>query len=552
MSMAFQSTNADGSPLVLPFVYGPRSEDNVPLSLRQNVWWLLKGEDGAPWTGYFARLNSAKVAVELYQGVWFELGMNSEQTKLEASRVARPVLNLTHDPDRNMSIDSLRAQGRLPTAGKSLVTTGFVTAPQFGEGNPPPTRPTSRSATPHSLVSAFGANLGSSSADKGKGPGGGSNNSDTPKGGGPSGDDPSPDREQEMVRDLLLSVQGSRLEGIPPPSFSGERKDTQRFLTKFQRFAFLNHGATIMNDPMRKTAYFLGFMTGNAEAWAERASAWLQRVTDGSDKPPFGYNVWQITEREFRDAFTDYAAADQAAQDIRKLRMREGRLDEYIAAFQSLANHAGIDLNDPTAMTMFAQGLQGNLAETCVMQDGPENFPQWMQAAQRNHRNWLKMQSIRNTNPFRNAPQPPLRRSGANPFVWRRNNNGNPGSTVVPPKPRDPNAMDVDVIRKATTETEKEKYRSEGRCFACGKQGHISRLCPDKKPQIALASEVSAEMAVPKATTATTSVIHSASSEKDVGDDDEVTKVAKLAIGFDVGQQEKFVKKMTELGADFQ
>src|SRR6267378_8378312 len=239
MSMAFQSTNADGSPLVLSFVYGPRSEDNVPLSLRQNVWWLLKGEDGAPWTGYFAHLNSAKVAVELYQGVWFELGMNSEQTKLEASRVARPVLNLTHDPDRNMSIDSLRAQGRLPTSGKSLVTTGFVTAPQFGEGNPPPTRPTSRSATPHSLVSAFGANLGSSSADKGKGPGGGSNNSDTPKGGGPSGDDPSPDREQEMVRDFFRyreavlkeyprhpSLEKEKLHNVSLPSSSASRSST--------------------------------------------------------------------------------------------------------------------------------------------------------------------------------------------------------------------------------------------------------------------------------------------------------------------------------------
>jgi len=107
------------------------------------VWWLKKGEDSTPWTGYFAHLNNAKVAVELYLGVWFELGLNSEQMKIKAICVARLVLNLTHDPDRSMDIESLRAQGKLPASGKSLVTTGFVTAPQFGEDNPPPTRPTS-------------------------------------------------------------------------------------------------------------------------------------------------------------------------------------------------------------------------------------------------------------------------------------------------------------------------------------------------------------------------------------------------------------------------
>ncbi len=35
--------------------------------------------------------------------------------------------------------------------------------------------------------------------------------------------------------------------------------------------------------------------------------------------------------------------------------------------------------------------------------------------------------------------------------------------------------------RKAITEADKEKYRKEGRCFECNKQGHITRNCPSKK-----------------------------------------------------------------------
>ena len=56
---------------------------------------------------------------------------------------------------------------------------------------------------------------------------------------------------------------------------------------------------------------------------------------------------------------------------------------------------------------------------------------------------------------------------------------------------RDPNAMDVDAAITNTVETrkpnerlsedEKKKRKAEGRCFTCGKQGHISRACPKRK-----------------------------------------------------------------------
>jgi hypothetical protein len=36
-------------------------------------------------------------------------------------------------------------------------------------------------------------------------------------------------------------------------------------------------------------------------------------------------------------------------------------------------------------------------------------------------------------------------------------------------------------VRKAVTEADKQKHRSEGRCFECSKQGHIARNCPDRK-----------------------------------------------------------------------
>jgi len=40
--------------------------------------------------------------------------------------------------------------------------------------------------------------------------------------------------------------------------------------------------------------------------------------------------------------------------------------------------------------------------------------------------------------------------------------------------------MDTSVVRKVTTEKEKEEYHCTGRCFHCGKQGHLTRDCPSK------------------------------------------------------------------------
>ncbi len=121
-------------------------------------------------------------------------------------------------------------------------------------------------------------------------------------------------------------------------------------------------------------------------------------------------------------------------------------------------------------------------------------------------------------------------------------------------KSRDPNAMDVDVIKKAIMETEKEKYCTEGRCFSCGQQGHISRLCPDRKSRAATATDTSEEATVKKTAVpgTTQNVSRNVHKKVEEGEEDEVAKVAKMAIKFDANQQNQLAVKMTELGVDFQ
>jgi Retrotransposon gag protein len=230
------------------------------------------------------------------------------------------------------------------------------------------------------------------------------------------------------------------------------------------------------------------------EGWIQRTYDWLDNVEANPSLLPFKMNTWQALEAEFKKAFIDYAAHERAQDELRKLRMKEGNVDKYIAAFQLLGHHAGIDLNDPSVLRLFAQGLPKSLAESCIDIELPENFEQWTSAAQRQQRNWLRKQAIRSDYA---SPRPQQQGSNHGRFFWHRGNQGN----VQPARPRlqpcDPNAMDMSAVaRKATTKTEKEKYQKEGRCFECGKQGHMVQDCLDRprRPARARATDTTTEI----------------------------------------------------------
>lgn len=516
----FNSTNGGGR-ITLPFRLNPMRHDDLPSVMMSNVEFLQFSEDSAPWMGYYARFRGAKVAVAPLQGVWFEIRLDTTDNLFYAFRVARNSLNLVHDPGVSMNLDELRAQTRVHDISRgntpAPVITGFTTAPATPAVRiaPDTSRAPSRSSfnpedsddgTPPSRRHTFTQNT------------------------------PAKPFQEETSEEQTNGRRGDRLEGNMPEAFKGDRNDTKRFLLAFDRYSFMNHDANMIKDPMKRTSLFLGLLQGKAASWGDRASAWLKKIREGEESLPFGKNVWQVTEREFKDAFTDYADADRAQQELHRHRMKEGRLDEYIADFQDLVNRAGMELNEPSTMRLFAQGLQGTLAQTCIYQDSPENFPQWVQSAQQNHRNWLKVQALKDYSPFQ------TRRPGSNPLTWRRNDgnrdNSNGRFQQRPPR-RDPDAMDVDVIRKATTEEEKLRYRTEGRCYGCGRQGHLSRNCPDRKPRIAVASTdapITAKVEPPKI-------------------DDRATKIRKLAemsMTLNAEDQELLALELKKLGADFQ
>ena len=182
-------------------------------------------------------------------------------------------------------------------------------------------------------------------------------------------------------------------------------------------------------------------------------------------------------EREFKDAFTDYAKNQRAQDTMRELKMKDGNIDEYIAAFERLAHRAEVDPNDPSNIRLFAQGLPHPLVEVMIRNDNPETFQGWCNSAQKQQRNWIMIQSLKknygNAQPKRQSGDG--QRQGNNSFgnfFWRRpgqnqgqgrsqqgqwRGNSQPARQRLPP--RNDDAMDTSAaMRKATNEKEKEEY----------------------------------------------------------------------------------------------
>ena len=95
--------------LQLLFQVYPEIKDSVPATHTDNVKHLTTGQEGAPFTGYYAMLNGAKVAITNCYSVWFEVCLRG--LMFEVVRIARLTLNLRQEAMPGMNARLLADTG---------------------------------------------------------------------------------------------------------------------------------------------------------------------------------------------------------------------------------------------------------------------------------------------------------------------------------------------------------------------------------------------------------------------------------------------------------
>ena len=157
MSQSTFASSDGGGRTTLPFQLMPQMADDMPPELTVRVIFYQFGENDTPWTGYYVIYNGARILVENYQGVWFQLKGTSQSTR--AIHVVPERFGLVHQPLPNMNLTELRVQMAIHGASQILQTaiTGFATTPT----NPidRPSCPSSR-ASSNTRIFGMGLNFG--------------------------------------------------------------------------------------------------------------------------------------------------------------------------------------------------------------------------------------------------------------------------------------------------------------------------------------------------------------------------------------------------------
>jgi len=408
--------------LDLPFETKPKPKDTVPSEFTERLRHVVGGQnivvriDGkevskkAPFTAYYACFKGALLALSNVYRVWFEIRLRPGNT-YECFRLARPSLQLKDCPMKGINYARLKLTSLPVTRAPSWVASPARLAPLdtsmvtphdgdvFHETNPDereaPASNMSRSSSPdpkdqpeRKSFAGFGSwrMRSSQTARQPSRP-----PRRRPQG---TGDDPF-GLENLLDEPERTNDKGRRLEGIHPDKFEGDRSKTRRFLNQFNRFMLMNRKADIAKDPISKCIYFMSLLDGEkVNGWVDMAFNWLEEIEDDPSLINRFSNPWKMMEAKFKVSFTDYTERECAQDQLGKLRMTSDNLDEYLATFETLGNHAELNPDDPSNLRTFAQGLPRQLADACLAMENPDTYEQWKAAAQRQQVIYLKKKAL--------------------------------------------------------------------------------------------------------------------------------------------------------------
>jgi len=174
--------------------------------------------------------------------------------------------------------------------------------------------------------------------------------------------------------------------------------------------------------------------------------------------------LWNNFRADFRAAYQDTVAEENAYAQLKGLRMVEDRVDEYIAHFKVLLTRAGWSRRDKGSIDIFFNGLTKAVQRKILSLYAilPVTIDEWQTAARQVVQRYRLMNvKIGPWKPKEYKPNP----------KWERNKKGQYR------KARNPDAMDVDTADIEVSAAETSKGRPKVWCFFYDNEGHMKKDC---------------------------------------------------------------------------
>ncbi len=151
---------------------------------------------------------------------------------------------------------------------------------------------------------------------------------------------------------------GAKLVGNPPQVYNGDCKKTQLFMSQWDIYWGLNYTIDIMAQPYTQVLCFLSYIQGeDIQDWVTHELCWLWNKVHANWVLPNNPWLWVQMIVHFKNAFIDTMTQARAQNELRKLQMEGGHINEYIAKFKWYVSTLGYNVDKPTVLDKFIKGL---------------------------------------------------------------------------------------------------------------------------------------------------------------------------------------------------
>ncbi|EGO04193.1 hypothetical protein SERLA73DRAFT_148812 [Serpula lacrymans var. lacrymans S7.3] len=260
-----------------------------------------------------------------------------------------------------------------------------------------------------------------------------------------------------------------------PEPYDGDRKKFRSFSESLE--LHFNANPAYFSRERNRISFALSYMSIGAAAALR--TEWVERRKIAEERSDAGeitlLESWAHFERTLKDHFADTHEEERARYEI--IYKKQGTLtaQEFFVKFEELRRRAGYDTrrNEQFLITLIRNNINGPLIKQIIYSGNvPTTYIEWKTRIVTNDQLWRDQ--IENERMLRGSTNGSSGTGNRGPNGRYQEKGASERKTETVEAKRDGTGTLYTGAGKEM-ELDKQKFRSEGRCFKCGEKGHRAR-----------------------------------------------------------------------------